>query len=137
MKNLFEKKNYSLFAYKSVQDTFVYNSRHFDVIVVRWNGPSPYSEYDEQKQFWNVYIRFMPSFPNFDRLPGHCNDFDLISFAATYYKEDGKAKVFGNDYISSTTAIHNKDFDKTNHVYFDAHKIINSLNNIVNAGGVL
>lgn len=130
MENRFCKARYSFFSFKSIKDTFVYNSKHFDIIVVRWNGPSIFQEYDEQKKFWNIYIRFMPSFPDFDKLPNNYLDFDLISFGATYYREDGKSKIFGNDYISNRKVINCNTFDENNRCFVDAHKILEELEQI-------
>ena len=141
--NRFIRKPDSFFNSNEIIDTFVFNSEKFDVIVIHW---SFYLKNDKRRKEaenifghgmnnWNIYIRFKPDFPGFDKLPSDYNEFDLINFngRATFFKMDEKNKIYGNDYMhfGDNDVMNCKKFNKSNRCFIDAHEIIERLEEII------
>jgi len=140
MKNRFKNKIDNFFKMKCPVETFVVNRKNFDVIVKHWN-PDNHEKREEvekilghKSNIWNLYIRFKPSFSGFDKLPDNYDDFNLIYFhgCATYFKMDGKNKVFGCDYahFDDEDVMNGETFDENNRCFIDAHDILKQLEDI-------
>ena len=140
MINRFKKERDPFFKSGKIIDTFVFNHNDFDVIVIHWGfcyGKRREEILDllgNKGNNWNIYIRFKPSFPNFDKLPDDYNEFDVIDFSggATFYKPDGCNRVYGNDYMhfGDDDVMNCDKFDENNRCFVDAHKIIEQLEEI-------
>ena len=151
--NKFIRKPDSFFNNNEIIDTFVFNREKFDVIVIHWSfylkndkrrkeaenifghGMNNWNIFGHGMNNWNIYIRFKPDFPGFDELPSDYNEFDLINFSggATFFKMDGKNKVYGNDYMhfGDEDVMNCEKFNNSNRCFIDAHKIIEKLEAII------
>ena len=140
MKNRFKNELDGFFTIKVPIETFVINREHFDVIAKHWRLRHG-AKAEEVKRIlghgnnmWNLYIRFKPSFPKFDKLPNDYDNFDLIYFhgEATYYSKDGENKIFGCDYahFGDDDVMDCETFDESNRCFIDAHKILEELEQI-------
>lgn len=135
--NRFEEKRDPFFKGERIIESFMHNHKDFDIMVNHWTpnyGDERARVLDilgHKANHWNIYIRFKPSFPEFDKLPNnYCNNLDNISFGVTFYHKDGENKVFGNDYLSDRKVMNSDNFDEHNRCFIDAHNILKQLEDI-------